>query len=95
MRTKVVYLLHFSRPYRHARHYLGSCVDLEGRLAQHAAGSGARLVEVIVSNGISFELVRTWRGGRRKERSLKKWHSGVRLCPLCQRKVERSGHEGA
>ena len=31
-----VYLLHFDRPYRHARHYVGWTVDLPGRMSEHA-----------------------------------------------------------
>jgi len=38
-----VSLLHFARPYRHARHYLGYAEHLEQRLARHRAGSGVRL----------------------------------------------------
>jgi hypothetical protein len=44
-----VYLLHFDRPYRHARHYLGWTADetVDARLARHRAGGGARLIAVI------------------------------------------------
>ena len=48
MRTTIVYLLHRDgdMPERHhARHYLGSAVQLEGRLQEHASG-GARLTQV-------------------------------------------------
>jgi hypothetical protein len=58
-----VYLLHFERPYKHARHYLGFAQDLERRLELHRAGRGARLVEVIAQAGIGFQLARTL-GGR-------------------------------
>ena len=37
----VIYLLHFSHSYRHARHYLGYTENLEQRLAQHRAGRGS------------------------------------------------------
>ncbi len=37
----VVYLLHFSRPYQHARHYTGWTEDLLDRLDHHARGHGA------------------------------------------------------
>ena len=40
--TGVVYLVHFTEPYRHARHYTGWTADLESRLAEHQAGRGAR-----------------------------------------------------
>ena len=34
-----VYLIHFDVPYAHARHYTGwTASDLQGRLAEHAAG---------------------------------------------------------
>jgi predicted GIY-YIG superfamily endonuclease len=79
-----VYLLHFARPYRHARHYLGYAEDLERRLARHRAGTGARLLEVISAAGITWRLVRTWSGSRTLERRLKGRHSGVRLCPFCR-----------
>jgi hypothetical protein len=35
-RTGMVYLLHFDRPFRHARHYCGWTTDLAARLAEHA-----------------------------------------------------------
>lgn len=84
-----VYLLHFSEPYKHARHYLGSTCDLEHRLEMHRSGKGARLLEVIRDAGIEFEICRLWRfdtclEARALERKLKKWHSGQRLCPICQ-----------
>ena len=78
-----VYLLHFDRPYRHARHYLGFTTNLEQRLQAHATGNGAHLVEVVSHAGIGFRLVRTWsRLTRRDERRMKGTGS-VRLCPVC------------
>jgi len=79
-----VYLLHFDRPYHHARHYLGYTNDLEARLAQHRSGNGARLIEVISKAGISWTLVRTWKGGRDLERRLKAQKNSPRLCPICR-----------
>lgn len=35
-----VYLRHFGRNFRHARHYLGFCKDLTTRLEQHISGRG-------------------------------------------------------
>lgn len=77
-----VYLIHFDQPYRHARHYIGWTTDLERRLAQHEAGEGARLMEVIASAGIGWICVRIWPGPRRLERA-KKTHAR-RYCPLCR-----------
>jgi predicted GIY-YIG superfamily endonuclease len=82
-----VYLLHFTQPYKHARHYLGCAEDVSARLAQHRAGTGARLTQVVREAGISWVVARTWRGGRRLEHKLKGYHSGVRLCPICQGKI--------
>jgi predicted GIY-YIG superfamily endonuclease len=80
---ETVYLLHFERRYQHAGHYLGSTTDLDARLAQHRAGQGARLLAVIQAAGISWQLVRTWPGGRARERQLKAQGGRSRLCPLC------------
>ena len=66
-----VYLLHFERPYRHARHYSGWTADLIDRLWQHAQGHGARLMTVVWEAGIGFTLVRVCEGTRGTERSIK------------------------
>lgn len=85
-----VYLLHFSKRLYHAGHYLGYTEDLEERLGRHKAGNGARLLEVIMEAGITWELARTWEGNRDLECRLKRQHNGPRLCPICQerRKVQ-------
>ena len=79
----MIYLLHFDQPYRHARHYLGYADDLDARLKRHRAGNGARLIEVINAAGITWRCVRTWRGGRKLERQLKRRKEGPALCPIC------------
>jgi len=71
-----VYLLHFTEPYKHARHYLGVAEDLSVRLDEHRRGAGARLTQVVKEAGISWVVARTWQGGRRLEHKLKGWHSG-------------------
>lgn len=79
-----VYLIHFDTPYRHAHHYLGYAErDVEQRLAQHRAGNGARLMEVIAAAGITWQLARTWIGDRALERKLKTRHDSPALCPIC------------
>jgi predicted GIY-YIG superfamily endonuclease len=78
-----VYLLHFERPYKHARHYLGWASNLDARLAEHAAGHGARLLAVIRAAGIGWTLARTWPGDRHRERQLKRQGGASRCCPLC------------
>ena len=88
----VVYLLHFDRPYGPgggangrgtARHYTGVTDDLAARLAEHAAGRGARLTAVVRAAGIGWQLARTWPGGRARERQLKRQGGASRHCPLC------------
>jgi predicted GIY-YIG superfamily endonuclease len=78
-----VYLLHFSRPYKHARHYTGWASDLEARLAEHEHGRGARLLQVITAAGITWKLARTWPGDRKRERELKNMGGASRRCPEC------------
>lgn len=87
---ETVYLLHFSTAYKHAKHYLGYTKDLDARLAKHQAGTGARLIDVILNAGLRFTLVRTFSGGRALERQLK-GHSSTRLCPICN-PTHFSGH---
>ncbi len=79
----VVYMLHFSEPYKHARHYVGWTEDLLHRLDQHATGHGARLVTVIWSAGIGFTLIRICEGTRATERAIKNEGGAVRYCPAC------------
>jgi len=82
-RTGTVYLLHFDRPYRHAGHYTGWTTNLTQRLAEHAAGHGARLLAVIAHAGIGWRLARTWPGTRHTERALKRQGGASRRCPMC------------
>ena len=77
-----VYLAHFSTNLSHARHYLGFATDLGQRIAQHRAGTGARLMEVVKQAGIGWKLVRVWPGDRGLERRLKRRkNTPRRLCP--------------
>jgi hypothetical protein len=86
-----VYLLHFDQRYEHAGHYTGFAESsgaegsgLLNRLGEHAAGRGARLVEVITQAGISFRLARTWPGvTRAREQQLKRQGGASRRCPIC------------
>lgn len=90
----MVYLLHFDRPYKHARHYLGFAENLERRLAEHRRadpGCYHRLMIVIHAAGIGFTLARTWNGGRELERRLKRHGGATRLCPLCTPHGTRGG----
>jgi predicted GIY-YIG superfamily endonuclease len=84
MSAGTVYLLHFDRPYEHARHYLGWTDHLESRLEAHRAGRGANLLAVLKRAGIGFELARTWTpADRRRERQIKRQGGLSRSCPAC------------
>lgn len=89
----VVYLLHFSTPFRHAAHYLGWTVNLLERIGKHRAGTGARLVAVVREYGIEVEVAAVWPGDRSKERALKRWHGGTKLCPICKAKRRAQRHQ--
>ena len=80
-----VYLLHFERPYKHARHYIGWTKDLDARLAAHRSGQGARLLAVLLrAHGIGFVVARTWTGATRaRERQIKTQGGASRCCPVC------------
>jgi predicted GIY-YIG superfamily endonuclease len=84
-RLGIVYLIHFARPYRHARHYTGWTGNLPRRLAEHATGEGARLLAVITDAGIGWTLARIWPNATRTyERCLKNQGGASRRCPLCR-----------
>jgi hypothetical protein len=57
--------------------------DLDARLAEHAGGRGARLLQVAQAAGITWTLARTWAGGRTGERQLKRQGGASRCCPQC------------
>jgi hypothetical protein len=81
-----VYLIHFERPYHHAKHYLGftSYGSVSIRFAAHQNGQGANLTQHVVRAGIALRLVRVWKGDRRLERKLKRIsHIPERCCPIC------------
>jgi predicted GIY-YIG superfamily endonuclease len=86
-----VYLIHFDRrlgnlenSHGYAQHYLGYTDDLDARLEAHRSGNGSRLMEVVAERGITWRLVRAWRGDRALERRLKHRHNSPRLCPICR-----------
>ncbi len=88
------YLIHFSEPFGHAKHYTGSTTrSVEERFAEHVAGKGANLTAKVVAAGIGLTLARVWDGDRAMETRLKYRgnvaRTGVkqgmsRYCPLCK-----------
>ena len=90
-----VYLLHLESPMsqgpdprtgheRAAQHYVGYADNLDGRLAHHRNGTGARMLQVAQERGITFKLARVWDGASRTfERKLKNTHKVKAYCPFC------------
>lgn len=85
-----VYVLHFDRPYKHAGHYIGFALDLNARLQEHALGHGARLTQVCIQNGISWEVSLAIPGTRSDERRFKNRHNGKSICPLCKKHRQKN-----
>lgn len=88
----MIYLIHFERPLSHAQHYLGSSTRVLARLAEHAAGNGARITEVLWELGeewvlaAAFELKPNSRKTLREIESLAKVrHCSPVYCPICQK----------
>jgi len=80
-----IYLLHFEKPYKHAKHYLGYTDNLTRRLNSHAKGVGARLTQVVKEQGIDWTVSRIWKNGTRHlERKLKNQGGSSRHCPICK-----------
>jgi predicted GIY-YIG superfamily endonuclease len=93
MTIGTIYLLHFDRAYKHARHYTGWTIDLTQRLDEHRQGCGARLIAVITAAGIGFQLARTRSGHRADERAIKRFGGATRYCPLCTSRPRRGRWE--
>lgn len=84
-----VYLIHFERPYKHAKHYVGytALETIEERMARHREGRGARLLQVVTEAGINWVIARLWTfptvgKAKQKEKRLK-MRAATRHCPLC------------
>jgi hypothetical protein len=91
----MLYLIHFDRPFKHARHYLGFVKRAEGldaRLALHRSGNGARLLRALNLAGIGWRVVKTWPDGTQaEERRLKTQRAIPRLhCPVCREALKAS-----
>lgn len=94
----LVYLLHFTTPYKHAKHYLGATgKTLDARLSAHRGGEcagdrdgrPAKLIQALLGAGGDFIVARTWATATRRdafvlERALKKRGGRGRLCPVCR-----------
>lgn len=78
-----MYLLHFDRPYHHARHYVGFTTNLDQRVERHRAGRGSPLVQAASEAGIAFKVVRVWYNVTAQfERRVHHMQKKL-LCPVC------------
>lgn len=84
-----VYILHFDKPYKHAKHYTGIAKNIEKRVKEHRAGRGARLTQVLKENNIGFQyaVVKEYEDfspAKAEEKRLKtKVKHPSRFCPIC------------
>lgn len=82
-----IYVLHFSTPLKHAKHYTGCTLNLRARLTAHACGAGSAITRALHRQGIGFTLGSLFTcckaDMRRLERSLKDHNHGPRFCRLC------------
>lgn len=95
-----IYLLHFHRPFHHARHYTGWTTDVKRRVGEHfdATTHSSHLIQAAATAGIGFDLVRVWENKTRNdERQMKKQGGASRRCPICmeERKNGTSNDTGA
>lgn len=83
----VVYLLHFDRPVKHARHYIGitSAARLEQRQEEHRSGHGAALTRAAFRARIGWTVAKLWENANFSlERDLKRRGHLHRHCPICR-----------
>jgi predicted GIY-YIG superfamily endonuclease len=80
-----LYLLHFARPYKHARHYLGFTRfdDVCRRVEKHQSGQGANLTRHVHRAAIEIYLAWQGQGSRTEERRLKRCSHVSSWCPIC------------
>lgn len=81
-----IYLLHFHRAFKHARHYTGWAKNVDARVGEHFDGSAhsSHLVKAALAAGIGFDVARVWQGKTRNdERKMKLQGGASRRCPIC------------
>lgn len=80
-----VYLLHFDRPFHHAKHYCGFSRLLSRRLIVHQSETRQPLLRAVRDAGISWVLAEVWTDvDRAFERRCKRRHNLCELCPICR-----------
>jgi predicted GIY-YIG superfamily endonuclease len=82
--TGIVYLVHAARALHGSRHYLGFTTNVRERVARHKAGRGTPLLGEMTRKGISWRVVRTWRGKDGYFEQQLKAKGAASLCPVCR-----------
>lgn len=90
--SRIVYLLHFDPPFKHAQHYIGVTRNsLARRLRDHLTGRGANLTRHAKRAGCLMILTRIWPAADfGLEVRLKKRGGASRICPVCRRRRRRA-----
>jgi hypothetical protein len=81
-----VYLLHFSKPFGHAKHYVGVTKrGIEERVKEHQSGTkGAHLCKLVRQAGIDLILARVWIQVPRYFELKLKNRGKASVCPICK-----------
>ena len=84
-----LYVIHFDKPYKHAKHYTGIAIDVDKRIKEHKGGYGSKLMAVITKNNIGFKCniigeYPTYSIAKAEEKRLKtKVKQPKKYCPIC------------
>ena len=89
-----IYLVHFERPYHHARHYVGWTQNEEVRIDTHRNGQGSPLLAAVQAVGIAYTVARRWRVTRKHERFIKDQKRTPLYCPICSERPASPKIEG-
>ena len=88
--TWKVYVIHFDKPYKHAKHYTGIAINVEKRMKEHRGGYGSRLMQVLKENNIGFRYniiaeYPSFSDAHAEEKRLKtKVKQPKKYCPICK-----------
>ncbi len=86
-----IYVIHFSRRYKHARHYTGIAEDVEKRYSRHLSGQGARLIAVALAAGVRMSKPHVlaeypdYSTAHMHERRYKNRGGASRFCTICRK----------
>lgn len=81
-----VYILHLSKPLKHAKHYIGFSEQVKRRVVHHRSGRGSKFTAACVRAGIDLVMARVFRGADRSfERNIKNQSRSriSAICPVC------------